>query len=60
MPFDLTGQPVISVPCGLIDGMPASISFTGRRWGEPTMLRAARAYELIRGPFPTPPLATQA
>ena len=60
MPFDLTGQPVIAVPCGLVDGMPASISFTGRRWDESTVLRAARAYELIRGNFPAPPLATQA
>jgi len=58
MPFDLTGQPVIAVPAGLSsDGMPTSISFVGRRWDEPSILRAARAWEQIRGPFPAPPLA---
>lgn len=56
--FDLTGQPVISAPCGLTsDGMPAGISFVGRRWDEATMCRAARAYEQVRGPFPAPPIA---
>jgi aspartyl-tRNA(Asn)/glutamyl-tRNA(Gln) amidotransferase subunit A len=53
--FDLTGQPAIAVPCGLTDGgMPASISFIARGWDEATMLRAARAYEQVRGPFPAP------
>jgi Asp-tRNA(Asn)/Glu-tRNA(Gln) amidotransferase A subunit family amidase len=59
MPFDLTGQPVVAVPCGLSDGMPASLSFVARRWDEAAALRAARAYELVRGPFPVPPLAAQ-
>ncbi len=53
--IDLTGQPAIAVPCGLTaQGMPASISFVARRWDEPTLLRAARAYEQVRGPFPSP------
>jgi aspartyl-tRNA(Asn)/glutamyl-tRNA(Gln) amidotransferase subunit A len=55
--IDFTGQPAIAVPCGLTDdGLPASITFVGRRWDEPSMLRAARAYELVRGPFPSPPV----
>jgi aspartyl-tRNA(Asn)/glutamyl-tRNA(Gln) amidotransferase subunit A len=54
--FDVTGQPVITVPCGLIDGkLPTGISLIARRWDEPTLLRAARAYELARGPLPAPP-----
>lgn len=57
MPFDLTGQPVIAVPCGFIDNLPTSISFVGRRWDEQTLLRVARAYEQVRGSFPAPPLA---
>jgi aspartyl-tRNA(Asn)/glutamyl-tRNA(Gln) amidotransferase subunit A len=52
--IDFTGQPAIAVPCGLADGMPASISFVARRWDEPSMLRAARAYEQVRGSFPAP------
>jgi amidase len=54
--FDFTGQPVIAVPCGLAGGLPASISFVARRWDELSMLRAARAYEQVRGPFPAPAL----
>lgn len=56
-PFDLTGQPVVAVPSGLTAGrLPASISFVARRWDEATALRAARAWELVRGPFPLPPI----
>lgn len=53
--FDATGQPVITVPCGLVDGsLPVGISFVARSWDEPTLLRAGRAYEQVRGPFPSP------
>jgi aspartyl-tRNA(Asn)/glutamyl-tRNA(Gln) amidotransferase subunit A len=55
--FDLTGQPAISVPCGRdSDGMPVGVQFAARMWDEPAALRAARAYEHLRGPFPLPPL----
>jgi amidase len=52
--IDFTGQPAIAVPCGLAEGLPASVSFVGRRWDEPSILRAARAHEQIRGAFPMP------
>ncbi len=56
--FDFTGQPVISVPCGLTDAnLPVGISFAARRWDEPSALWAARAYEQLRGDFPAPPIA---
>ena len=55
--FDLTGQPAISVPCGTDpDGLPVGLQFAGRMWDEAMVLRAARAYEMVRGPFPQPPL----
>jgi aspartyl-tRNA(Asn)/glutamyl-tRNA(Gln) amidotransferase subunit A len=55
--FDLTGQPAISVPCGIDpDGIPIGLQFAARMWDEAAALRAARAYELVRGPFPTPQL----
>jgi aspartyl-tRNA(Asn)/glutamyl-tRNA(Gln) amidotransferase subunit A len=58
MPFDLTGQPVIAVPTSLTPaGMPASISFVGRMWDERAVLRAGRAWEQIRGDFPSPAIA---
>src|SRR5438093_791998 len=55
--FDLTGQPAISVPCGMDPaGLPIGLQFAARMWDEAGALRAARAYELVRGPFPLPPL----
>ena len=45
-PFNLTGQPTISVPCGFTsDGMPIGMQLAGRAWDEATALRAAYAYE---------------
>jgi aspartyl-tRNA(Asn)/glutamyl-tRNA(Gln) amidotransferase subunit A len=56
-PFDFTGQPAISVPCGLTPaGLPASIMFAARRWDEASALWAGRAYEQVHGAFPAPPV----
>ena len=53
-----TGQPVASVPCGLTrDRLPIGMQIAGPRFADPLVLRAARAYESARGPFPRPPLA---
>ncbi len=55
--FDLTGQPAISIPCGLTsEGLPVGLMLVARQWDEGTLLRAARAYELVRGSFPNPPV----
>lgn len=54
-PFNLTGLPAISVPCGQgVDGLPVGLQLVGRRWGEARLLRLARAYEVARGDFPWP------
>jgi aspartyl-tRNA(Asn)/glutamyl-tRNA(Gln) amidotransferase subunit A len=53
-----TGQPVASVPCGLTrDGLPIGLQIAGPRFADARVLRAARAYEAARGPFPHPALA---
>lgn len=45
-PFDLTGQPAISVPCGFTeDGRPVGVQIVGPRSADALVLRAARAYE---------------
>jgi aspartyl-tRNA(Asn)/glutamyl-tRNA(Gln) amidotransferase subunit A len=47
-PFNLTGQPAASVPCGFTsDGMPAGLQIVGRRFADATVLRAAAAYEAL-------------
>jgi aspartyl-tRNA(Asn)/glutamyl-tRNA(Gln) amidotransferase subunit A len=45
-PFNLTGVPAISVPCGLTgDGLPVGLQLAAPWWREGRLLRAARAYE---------------
>ena len=49
-PFNLTGQPTISVPCGFTsEVLPIGMQLAGRHWEEATVLRAARAYEKAAG-----------
>ena len=48
-PFNLTGQPAASVPCGFTrDGLPIGLQFVGRRFDDATVLRAAAAFERAR------------
>ncbi|MDR7418246.1 MAG: amidase [Armatimonadota bacterium] len=45
-PFNLTGHPALSIPCGMSAvGLPIGLQLAGRRYDEPLLLRAARAYE---------------
>ncbi|HLI90716.1 MAG TPA: amidase [Ktedonobacteraceae bacterium] len=48
-PFDVTGHPAMSVPCGLSNGLPVGMMLVGRKWEEPTVLRASHAFEQISG-----------
>jgi amidase len=41
----VAGYPSITVPAGSIFGMPVGISFFGRAWSEPTLIRLAYAFE---------------
>jgi aspartyl-tRNA(Asn)/glutamyl-tRNA(Gln) amidotransferase subunit A len=45
-PFNFTGQPAASIPCGFTaGGLPVGLQIVGRRYDEPTVLRAAAAFE---------------
>ncbi len=44
-PFDATGHPAISVPCGQVAELPVGMMLVGRRWDESTLYRLAHAYE---------------
>ena len=48
-PFNLTGQPAASVPCGFTgDGLPVGLQIVGRRFADAAVLRAAAAFERLR------------
>lgn len=45
-PFDLTGSPTISVPCGFsTEGLPLSLQLVGRYDEEGLVMQAGHAYE---------------
>ena len=44
-PFDVTGHPAMSVPCGLSGGLPVGLQLIGKHWAESTIYRAAHAFE---------------
>jgi Asp-tRNA(Asn)/Glu-tRNA(Gln) amidotransferase A subunit family amidase len=47
-PFDVTGHPAMSIPCGLSDGRPVGLMLIGKHCNESTIYRAAYAYEQSR------------
>jgi amidase len=57
-PFDVTGNPALSVPCGTLEGRPIGLMLVGRHFDDATVLRAGHAYEQVRGEvFSAPPMA---
>ena len=59
-PAAVAGYPNINVPAGFSHGLPVGISFFGRAWSEPTLIRLAYAFEQAtkhrRGPAFIPTL----
>ena len=46
-PFNVTGQPALSLPCGFTRaGLPIGLQIVGREFEDATVLRAAHAYQL--------------
>jgi len=46
-PFDVTGHPAMSIPCGMSDGLPVGMMLVGRHYDESTIYRAAAAFEQV-------------
>lgn len=46
-PFDVSGHPAISVPCGMDGGLPVGLMFVAKRFDEASVLRAARGFEQL-------------
>ncbi|MBI3731963.1 MAG: amidase [Chloroflexi bacterium] len=48
-PFNLTGQPAATVPCGFTaEGLPVGLQIVGRRFADALVLRASAAFEEAR------------
>ncbi|MBF9031706.1 amidase [Rhodobacterales bacterium HKCCE3408] len=45
IPFNLTGQPALSVPMGFADGLPLGLQIVGRLGADPLILAIAAAFE---------------
>jgi amidase len=62
-PFDVTGHPAMTIPCGLSNGLPVGMMLVGKKWNDATVLRAAYAFEQTSGytvrPQQTPAVAGQ-
>jgi amidase len=44
-PFDVTGHPAMTMPCGLSDGLPVGLMLIGKDYDEATIYQAAAAFE---------------
>jgi aspartyl-tRNA(Asn)/glutamyl-tRNA(Gln) amidotransferase subunit A len=48
MPFNITGLPSVSFPCGFSEqGLPIGLQIAGRPFEEATVLRIAHAYQQL-------------
>jgi aspartyl-tRNA(Asn)/glutamyl-tRNA(Gln) amidotransferase subunit A len=47
-PFNVSGSPAASVPCGMLDGLPVGLQIVGPRGADALVLRAARAFERLQ------------
>ena len=46
-PFDVTGHPAMSIPCGMSQGLPIGLMLIAKHYNESTIYRAAHAFEQI-------------
>ena len=44
-PAAVAGYPHVTVPMGFVQGLPVGLSFVGRAWSEPVLLKLAYAFE---------------
>jgi amidase len=44
-PFDVTGHPAMTIPCGMSQGLPIGMMLIGKHFDESTIYAAAAAYE---------------
>jgi amidase len=50
----IAGYPHLTVPMGMVKGLPVGLSFIGPKWSEALLFGLGYAYEQVRGPLPGP------
>ncbi|HEX8414895.1 MAG TPA: amidase [Sphingomicrobium sp.] len=50
----VAGYPHLTVPMGMVKGLPVGLSFIGPKWSEALLLSLGYAYEQARAPMPPP------
>ncbi|HUE78326.1 MAG TPA: amidase [Sphingomicrobium sp.] len=50
----VSGYPHLTVPMGLVKGLPVGLSFIGPKWSDARMLSLGYSFEQARGPLPAP------
>jgi amidase len=56
----MAGYPLVTVPMGDAFGLPVGITFMGRQWAEPTLIKLASGFEAVRGARIVPKFLTTA
>jgi amidase len=59
-PAAVAGYPHVTVPMGFVRGLPVGLSFVGRAWSEPTLLKLSYAFEQTAPARRKPTFATTA
>lgn len=49
VPVNISGNPAISIPCGIMDGLPVGLQIIGKHFDEKSILRVAYTYEKNTG-----------
>ena len=44
-PYDMTGHPALSIPCGKSNGLPVGLMLVGRHFDDASLFRVAHAFE---------------
>ena len=45
LPFNITGHPALSIPCGFDEGLPLGLQLIGRPYDEATLCQIGHAFE---------------
>ena len=43
--FDVSGHPALTIGCAKIDGLPTGLMLVGKHFDQPSLIRAAEAFE---------------